>query len=279
MVTRCSTSRRTPERPFVYNEHMSIAETFEEVVAPGPAVSVGLPRRATTPRILVVEDEASYVEALTIGLDREGFEVFVAKDGAEAIAKFDQCLPDAVLLDVMLPGMSGIDVCRVLRSKSTSVAIVMVTARSSEIDVVLGLELGADDYVTKPYRMRELVARMRAVMRRGIGTTSEEPSDDVLHVGSVRLDLERHELQVSGSVVAIPLKEFELLEALMVRAGRVLTRDQLIDRVWGDDYVGDTKTLDVHIKRLRARIESDPANPTCITTIRGVGYRYELTAA
>jgi two-component system, OmpR family, response regulator RegX3 len=242
-------------------------------IATGSAATA---RRAATPRILVVEDEASYIEALTIGLDREGFDVIVANDGAEAITLFDQHSPDAVLLDVMLPGMSGIDVCRVLRSKSPSVAIVMVTARTSEIDVVLGLELGADDYVTKPYRMRELVARMRAVMRRGPSADQPVASDDVLQVGRVRLDLERHELIVDGTVVAVPLKEFELLEALMTRAGRVLTRDQLIDGVWGDDYVGDTKTLDVHIKRLRARIEPDPTNPTCITTIRGVGYRYEI---
>lgn len=251
---------------------MSLIEVFDDVHSSAARIPA---QRSALPRVLVVEDEASYVEALIIGLDREGFEVIVANDGAEAIAKFDQFLPDAVLLDVMLPGMSGIDVCRVLRSRSTTVAIVMVTARTSELDVVLGLELGADDYVTKPYRMRELVARMRAVMRRSPNVVAVEAAGDLLHIDHVRLDLERHELQVDGAVVPVPLKEFELLEALMSRAGRVLTRDQLIDRVWGDDYVGDTKTLDVHIKRLRARIEPDPANPTCITTIRGVGYRYE----
>ncbi len=230
---------------------------------------------AVLEKVLIVEDEPSYVEALKIGLDREGFEVFVATDGLEAIALFDQISPDAVLLDVMIPGLSGIDVCRILRARSASVAILMVTARTSEIDVVLGLELGADDYVTKPYRMRELVARMRCVMRRGPVPSTIHVPTDVLSIGRVRLDLERHELKVDGREVAIPLKEFELLETLMTRAGRVLTRDHLIDAVWGLEYVGDTKTLDVHIKRLRSRIEPDPACPTCISTVRGVGYRYE----
>jgi two-component system, OmpR family, response regulator RegX3 len=226
------------------------------------------------PVVLLVEDESSYVEALVIGLEREGFDLVVAQDGKEALVQFERTMPDVVLLDVMLPGMSGIDVCRAIRAKSTTVAIVMVTAKTSELDVVLGLELGADDYVTKPYRIRELVARMRAVMRRSpVQTTVGETT--VLHIGDIRLDIDRHELRVRGEIVQLPLKEFELLELLMSRVGRVLTRDQLIDRVWGSDYVGDTKTLDVHVKRLRGRIEEDPSNPGHITTIRGVGYRFE----
>jgi two-component system response regulator RegX3 len=231
----------------------------------------------TTPEatVLIVEDEESFVEALTVGLKREGFVVFVARDGTEALAMFDAVTPDLVLLDLMLPGLSGLEVCRQLRTRS-SVPIVMVTAKDAEIDTVVGLEVGADDYVTKPYRMRELVARMRAVLRRAPKAVEDEAgSGDALEVGDVRLDPERHEVIVRGAEVKLPLKEFELLELLLTNAGRVLTRDTLIDRVWGATYVGDTKTLDVHIKRLRGRIEDDPANPTRITTIRGLGYRFE----
>lgn len=231
--------------------------------------------------VLIVEDEDSFVEALTIGLRREGFAVSVAKDGAEALDLFDDVAPDLVLLDVMLPKVSGIDVCRELRARS-DVPIIMVTAKSSEIDTVVGLEVGADDYVTKPYRLRELVARMRAVLRR---RAADEPAarlpldgDEVVEVGDVRLDHASHEVTVGGAPVALPLKEFELLGLLLDNAGRVLTRDVLIDRVWGADYVGDTKTLDVHIKRLRAKIEPDPSNPARIVTIRGLGYKYELPA-
>jgi two-component system response regulator RegX3 len=236
------------------------------------------------PSVLVVEDEESFVDALTVGLTREGFRVTVARDGAEALALFDGSGADLVLLDVMLPKLSGIDVCREIRTKSR-VPIIMVTARSSEIDTVVGLEVGADDYVSKPYRLRELVARMRAVLRRAAAAASagesvtgvEAEGDDagVLEVGDVRLDSVRHEVIVRGTEVALPLKEFELLELLLDNAGRVLTRDTLIDRVWGSDYVGDTKTLDVHVKRLRKKIEDDPSHPSRITTIRGLGYRYE----
>jgi len=224
--------------------------------------------------VLVVEDEESFVEALTVGLAREGFRVQVARDGAQALDLFDVVKPDLVLLDVMLPMVSGIDVCRELRSRS-KVPIIMVTAKGAEIDTVVGLEVGADDYVTKPYRLRELVARMRAVLRRAPG---QEPppagGDQVLQVGEVRLDPERHEVTIRGQDVSLPLKEFELLALLLEHAGRVLTRDTLIDRIWGHDYVGDTKTLDVHIKRLRAKVEPDPAHPVHITTIRGLGYKY-----
>jgi len=227
------------------------------------------------PTVLVVEDEESYVEALTLGLKREGFIVRVARDGAEALTAMEAGRPDVVLLDLMLPKISGIDVCRHIRARS-SVPIIMVTARDSEVDAVVGLEVGADDYVTKPYRLRELVARIRAVLRRAPGAGEEDvPSADVLHVGDVALDSDRHEVTVRDSKVFFPLREFELLEMLLTNAGRVLTRDTLIDRIWGHDYVGDTKTLDVHIKRLRSRIEEDPSQPTRITTIRGLGYRYE----
>jgi two-component system response regulator RegX3 len=226
------------------------------------------------PTILVVEDEESFVDALVVGLKREGFRVKVARDGLEALEVFDASRPDLVLLDVMLPRMSGVDVCREIRNKSR-VPIVMVTAKASEIDTVVGLEVGADDYVTKPYRLRELVARMRAVLRRAPKHDELLSSGDVLEVGDVRLDPERHEVVVRGVEVALPLKEFELLELLLDNAGRVVTRDVLIDRVWGPHYVGDTKTLDVHIKRLRAKVEDDPPQPTRITTIRGLGYRYE----
>ncbi len=227
--------------------------------------------------ILIVEDEESFVEALVVGLKREGFLVKVARDGAEALDVFDVVRPDLVLLDVMLPKVSGIDVCRELRTKSR-VPIIMVTAKGSEIDTVVGLEVGADDYVTKPYRLRELVARMRAVLRRSPRDEESEPTGDAIEVGDVRLDPERHEVFVRGEPVSLPLKEFELLELLLANAGRVLPRDTLIDRVWGPHYVGDTKTLDVHIKRLRSKVEENPSAPKRITTIRGLGYKYELGA-
>jgi two-component system response regulator RegX3 len=231
----------------------------------------------TTPEatVFLVEDEDSFVEALTVGLRREGFRVQVAHDGAEALEQFDLVKPDLVLLDVMLPKVSGVDVCRELRRRST-VPIIMVTAKGSEIDTVVGLEVGADDYVTKPYRLRELVARIRAVLRRRPATSSSRTaSGDVLEVGDVRLDPERHEVEIRSEQVKLPLKEFELLEILLSNAGRVLPRDTLIDRVWGTDYVGDTKTLDVHIKRLRAKVEKDSSVPTRIVTIRGLGYKYD----
>jgi len=223
--------------------------------------------------ILVVEDEESFVEALTVGLKREGFRVQVARDGADALVLFDAMKPDLVLLDVMLPLVSGIDVCREIRRRS-KVPIIMVSARTAEIDTVVGLEVGADDYVPKPYRLRELVARMRAALRRA--PSAEAPSSaSVLEVGDVVLDPERHEVFIRGVKVNLPLKEFELLEVLLDNAGRVLTRDLLIDRVWGADYVGDTKTLDVHVKRLRAKVEEDSTTPQRIVTIRGLGYKYE----
>ncbi len=280
-------------------------------------------------RVLVVEDEESFVDALTVNLEREGFSVTVARDGVEALERFAADQPDLVLLDVMLPRLSGIDVCRSIRANST-VPIIMVTAKSTELDTVVGLEVGADDYVAKPYRVHELVSRMRAVLRRAPGpragtnlgrtqsgkvaggaphqagaerngaegvdqTTSLKhwggnlterdgeripaPSglrpDEILQVGNVVLDLGRHECIVRGEEIKLPLKEFELLEMLLSNPGRVVTRDTLIDRVWGMDYVGDTKTLDVHIKRLRSRIEQDPSRPVLITTIRGLGYRFE----
>jgi len=224
-------------------------------------------------RILVVEDEETLAEAIAFLLSKEGFEVSVAASGTQAIAQFEKSGADLILLDLMLPGLSGTEVCRQIRTKS-SVPIIMLTAKDSEIDKVVGLELGADDYVTKPYSSRELIARIRAVLRRGeIQDSTEEGS--TLEVGPVRMDTDRHVISVNGEVVAIPLKEFELLEFLMRNAGRVLTRVQLIDRVWGSDYVGDTKTLDVHIKRLRAKIEKDPANPEYIQTVRGMGYKME----
>ncbi len=260
--------------------------------------------------VLVVEDEEAFIDALTIGLPREGFKIEVARDGAEALAMFDTVAPDLVLLDMMLPRVSGLDVCRELRTRS-DVPIIMVTARSAEVDTVVALEIGADDYVTKPYRIRELVARMRAVTRRlnvggaaatdgghqdpshranpstgphpskaaGTPTTSTpDPTDDgetTVAVGEVWIDPSRHEVGVRGATVDLPLKEFSLLHYLMANAGRVLTREMLIDRVWGSDYVGDTKTLDVHIKRLRSKIEPDPSEPVNIVTIRGLGYKYQ----
>lgn len=226
--------------------------------------------------VLVVEDEASFVEALTIGLRREGFDVVVATDGAQALDMFDDVRPDIVLLDVMLPKISGIDVCRQLRKK-TQIPIIMVTAKGAEIDTVVGLEVGADDYVTKPYRLRELVARMRAVLRRTDlnGVTAVVLAPGIVQVGDVTLDPEEHRVSVRNQELTLPLKEFELLHILLANAGRVLPRETLIDRVWGIDYVGDTKTLDVHVKRLRGKIEDDPANPNRIVTIRGLGYKYE----
>ncbi|MFK7918684.1 MAG: response regulator [Ilumatobacter sp.] len=228
----------------------------------------------TATTIFVVEDEPSFVDALVIGLSREGFSVETATDGAEALARFDDVDPDLVLLDVMLPKISGIDVCRQLRKKS-QVPIIMVTAKSAEIDTVVGLEVGADDYVTKPYRIRELVARIRALQRRAsTGEDTRLLDSDSLEVNGVSLDPTQHLVSVDGESLTLPLKEFELLHLLLANAGRVLPRETLIDRVWGHDYVGDTKTLDVHIKRLRGKIEADPGQPTRITTIRGLGYKY-----
>ena len=224
-------------------------------------------------RILVVEDEESLSEAIAFLLSKEGFEVDIASTGPAAIEKFELNGADLILLDLMLPGLSGTEVCRQIRTKS-SVPIIMLTAKDSEIDKVVGLELGADDYVTKPYSSRELIARIRAVLRRGEMIESNTEVG-ILTVGPVRLDIDRHMITVNGLPVSLPLKEFELLEFLMRNAGRVLTRMQLIDRVWGSDYVGDTKTLDVHIKRLRAKIEKAPANPEFIQTVRGMGYKME----
>ena len=226
------------------------------------------------PTVLVVEDEESFIEALKVGLKREGFRVEVARDGMQALEMFDIVQPDVILLDVMLPRMSGIDVCRQLRKK-TMTPIIMVTAKGAEIDTVVGLEVGADDYVTKPYRLRELVARMRAVLRRVPTERGGELSSSSLSVGDVALDPDQHEVIIRGETMTLPLKEFELLHLLLANAGRVLPRETLIDRVWGTDYVGDTKTLDVHIKRLRSKIEDDPSSPVRIVTIRGLGYKYE----
>ncbi len=223
-------------------------------------------------RVLVVEDEESFSDALSFMLRREGYEVGVAADGATALDEFDRHGADLVLLDLMLPGISGTEVCRTLRQRS-AVPIIMVTAKDGEVDKVVGLELGADDYVTKPFSSRELVARIRAVLRRR--GEPEEMLPSVLEAGPVRIDVDRHVVAVRGKTLAMPLKEFDLLELLVRNAGRVLTRGQIIDRVWGSDYVGDTKTLDVHVKRLRAKIEEDPRNPTLILTVRGLGYKYE----
>jgi two-component system response regulator RegX3 len=221
---------------------------------------------------LVVEDEESFSDALSYMLRKEGFEVAIAATGPEALTEFDRTGADIVLLDLMLPGLSGTEVCRQLRVKS-SVPIIMVTARDAEIDKVVGLEIGADDYVTKPYSPRELVARVRAVLRRR--SEPEEVATGALEAGPVRMDVERHTVTVSGGGVSLPLKEFELLEMLLRNAGRVLTRGQLIDRIWGADYVGDTKTLDVHVKRLRAKIEPQPGAPKYLVTVRGLGYKFE----
>ena len=227
--------------------------------------------------LLVVEDEESFIDALEIGLDREGFKVTITRDGQEALDKFEEGKFDAILLDLMLPKVSGLDVCRTIRAKS-DIPIIIVSAKSEEVDMVLMLELGADDYVTKPYRLRELVARIRAVLRRReTYTPSEEPSTEIMEFGPILLDIDSRRCYVSGEEIKLRKKEFALLRNLLENPGRVMTREVLIDRVWGDDYVGDTKTLDVHIKRLRTLIEFDPKNPIHITTIRGVGYRFELT--
>ncbi|WP_346845479.1 response regulator transcription factor [uncultured Rothia sp.] len=223
-------------------------------------------------RILVVEDEESLSEPLAFLLGREGFEIQVIDNGMDAVTEFEQNGADLILLDVMLPGQSGIEVCKQIRANS-SVPIIMLTAKDSEIDKVLGLELGADDYVTKPYSSRELIARIKAVLRRQ--SEGEEVSSNTVESGPVRMDIERHVVTVAGQTVAMPLKEFELLEMLLRNAGRVLTRSQLIDRVWGSDYVGDTKTLDVHIKRLRSKIEPDSSTPRYVVTVRGLGYKFE----
>jgi two-component system response regulator RegX3 len=222
--------------------------------------------------ILIVEDEPSLSEPLSFLLRREGYDTEIAADGRDALAAFDRAGADLVLLDLMLPGLSGTEVCRELRTRST-VPIIMLTAKDSEVDIVVGLELGADDYMTKPYSTRELLARIRAVLRRRVEV--EGLDDAVLEVGPVRMDVDRHAVSVGGDEVAMPLKEFELLELLLRNAGRVLTRGQLIDRVWGADYFGDTKTLDVHIKRIRSKIENDPSQPTMLLTVRGLGYRFE----
>ena len=224
-------------------------------------------------RVLVVEDEESIADPLSYLLRQEGFEVAVAATGPDGLAEFDRGGADIVLLDLMLPGLSGTEVCRALRARS-SVPIIMLTARDSEIDKVVGLELGADDYVTKPFSTRELVARVRAVLRRR--TESEDTAGTALEAGPVRMDVDRHVVTVDGEQLAMPLKEFELLELQLRNAGRVLTRGQLIDRVWGSDYVGDTKTLDVHVKRLRAKIEPDPGAPRHLMTVRGLGYKFEV---
>ncbi|MET8799752.1 response regulator transcription factor [Nocardia sp. NPDC004568] len=225
--------------------------------------------------VLIVEDEESLADPLAFLLRKEGFEVTVVGDGPSALAEFDRSGADIVLLDLMLPGMSGTDVCKQLRTRS-GVPVIMVTARDSEIDKVVGLELGADDYVTKPYSARELIARIRAVLRRGAGDELDAGSENgVLEAGPVRMDVDRHTVLVNGKPVTLPLKEFDLLEYLLRNSGRVLTRGQLIDRVWGADYVGDTKTLDVHVKRLRSKIEADPARPEHLVTVRGLGYKLE----
>ncbi|HUD69929.1 MAG TPA: response regulator transcription factor [Acidimicrobiales bacterium] len=224
--------------------------------------------------VLVVEDEESFVDALRVGLDREGFEVEVATDGVQALEVFDATRPDLILLDLMLPKLSGIDVCRRLRERS-EVPIIVVSAKSEEIDTVLLLEMGADDFVTKPYRLRELVARMRAVQRRRVSAEPRVDAGAVIEAGGVRLEPETRRCYVRGEEVKLRRKEFELLQLLLANAGLVLTREVLIDRIWGSDYVGDTKTLDVHVKRLRALIEQDPKSPTLITTVRGVGYRLD----
>jgi len=222
-------------------------------------------------RILIVEDEASLSEPLAYLLEREGYETTIAEDGLTAVSEFEKNSADLILLDLMLPGLPGTEVCRQIRAVS-NVPIIMLTAKDGEVDIVVGLELGADDYMTKPYSTRELLARIRAVLRRRIETVDTEA---MLSAGDVRMDVERHTVSVSGTDVALPLKEFELLEYLLRNAGRVLTRGQLIDRVWGADYFGDTKTLDVHIKRIRSRIEKEPSQPTMLVTVRGLGYRFE----
>ena len=227
------------------------------------------------PKVLVVEDEKSFVEALKVGLDREGFDVKVAEDGLMALELFRTFKPDLILLDVMLPKISGLDVCKEIRTES-KVPIIMVTAKGEEIDTVVGLEVGADDYVIKPYRLREVVARMRSLLRRSNWSDETEAISEgrVITVSDIQIDIDKYEVKVRNEIVDFPLKEFELLLLLLENAGRVLTRDVLIDRVWGFDYVGDTKTLDVHIKRLRSKVEKDPSKPMSIVTVRGVGYKF-----
>lgn len=225
-------------------------------------------------RILIIEDEASFSDAVSFMLDKEGFDVRVETTGTDGLAAFERDGADLILLDLMLPGMSGTDVCKAIRLKS-AVPVIMLTAKDSEIDKVLGLEIGADDYITKPFSMRELVARVRAVLRRRTDLEPVVTSPTALAAGPVEIDVDRHIVRVRGSEVQLPLKEFDLLEFLVRNAGRVLTRAQLIDRVWGSDYFGDTKTLDVHVKRLRAKIEPDPAHPKYLLTVRGLGYKFE----
>jgi two-component system response regulator RegX3 len=227
-------------------------------------------------RVLVVEDEESFVDALSVGLDHEGFDVTIARDGQEAVLLFDKNSYDAILLDLMLPKMSGLDVCRAVRAKS-DVPIIIVSAKGEEVDMVLMLELGADDYVTKPYRLRELVARIHAVLRRREIHEQTGGEEEVIQSGRIRMDIDARRCYLGDKEIKLRKKEFALLRLLLENPGRVLTREVLIDRVWGSDYVGDTKTLDVHIKRLRTLIEDDPKNPTGITTVRGVGYRFEIT--
>lgn len=222
-------------------------------------------------KVLIIEDEFSYRDALSFLLEKEGFEVVTAADGVTGLSEFDSKGADLVLLDLMMPGMGGLEVCRELRQRS-EVPVIMLTARGDEVDKVVGLELGADDYLTKPFSHRELLARIRAVLRRSQNTAE---TADILAVGDVRMNIDRHEVTLNGEPIQLALKEFQLLEILLRNAGRVLTRTQLISRVWGDDYVGDTKTLDVHIKRLRSKIETDPSNPQHLLTVRGLGYRYE----
>ena len=225
--------------------------------------------------VLIVEDEESLADPLAFLLRKEGFDASIINDGAEAVAAFDRVSPDIVLLDLMLPGVSGTEICKQIRAKSQT-PVIMVTARDSEIDKVVGLELGADVYITKPYSARELIARIRAVLRRGgVVAAEDDAAIGVLEVGPVRMDVQRHTVTASGQDVTLPLKEFDLLEYLLRNAGRVLTRSQLIDRVWGADYVGDTKTLDVHVKRLRSKIEPDPSHPRHLITLRGLGYKFE----
>jgi len=228
--------------------------------------------------VMVVEDEEAFIDALVVGLQREGFSVEVARDGAEALVSFDKVNPDIVLLDVMLPKVSGTDVCREIRKKS-QVPIIMVSAKGAEIDTVVGLEVGADDYIVKPYRIRELVARVRAALRRSsVSSDGDFDAGAGVSVGDISIDPDQHIVMVRGRLTKLPLKEFELLYVLMANAGRVMTRDTLIDRVWGSDYYGDTKTLDVHIKRLRSKVEIDPSTPVAILTIRGLGYKFERPA-
>ena len=225
-------------------------------------------------KVLVIEDEESFREALDFILTKEGFTVDLAATGPDGVTAFEKVNPDIILLDLMLPGMSGTEVCKTIRAKS-QVPIIMLTAKDAEVDKVVGLEVGADDYVTKPFSTPELIARIRAVLRRG-NTEQIQSDEDVIEHGLIKLDISRHNVQVNGTAVAMPLKEFELLAYLMENAGRVLTRGQLMDRIWGSDYVGDGKTLDVHVKRLRSKVEVDPANPKLLHTVRGLGYKFEI---